>query len=113
MPLGMNRETGKPIEFLDHLKQSIRDILTTPVGTRLHRRDYGSLLPSMIDRPMNASLTANMVAGIADAMAKWEPRVRVDRIDIVDAFPGQLVLNLSAVLIQDNTPLQIDGLVIS
>ena len=112
MPLGMNRDTGKPEEFLDHLRQSVRDILTTPLGTRVHRRDYGSMLPSLVDRPMNADLTANLIAGIADAMNKWEPRVRVERIEIVDVSPGWMVLNLKAVLIQDGTPLQIDNLVI-
>lgn len=40
---GMNSETGKTISGIEHLKQSIVDILTTPVGTRVMRRDYGSI----------------------------------------------------------------------
>ena len=29
---GMSSDTGKALSGLDHLKQSIRDILTTPLG---------------------------------------------------------------------------------
>ena len=43
---GMSRETGRACDDeLAHIRQSIRDILTTPVGSRIKRRDYGSLLP--------------------------------------------------------------------
>lgn len=40
---GMSRETGKALDEAAHISQSIRDILTTPVGSRLMRRTYGSL----------------------------------------------------------------------
>ncbi len=29
---GMNAETGRMLEDIEHLQQSIRDILSTPVG---------------------------------------------------------------------------------
>lgn len=51
--IGMNRETGKAITDLDHIRQSIRAILITPVGTRVMRREYGSLLSALIDQPQN------------------------------------------------------------
>jgi len=35
--IGMNRETGGALTDLDHIRQSVRDILLTPVGTRLMR----------------------------------------------------------------------------
>ncbi len=38
---GMDAKTGKVLEGLEHLKQSIIDILTTPVSSRIMRRDYG------------------------------------------------------------------------
>ena len=41
---GMDRETGKSLSGIEHLRQSIRDILTTPIGSRVMRRDYGSRL---------------------------------------------------------------------
>ncbi|MBD3768115.1 MAG: GPW/gp25 family protein [Gammaproteobacteria bacterium] len=50
--LGINAQTGKPLSGIDHLRQSISDILTTRVGTRVMRRDYGSQLPELADNPM-------------------------------------------------------------
>ncbi len=55
--LGMNRSDGLTVTDLEHISQSIGDILRTPVGSRVMRRDYGSLLASMIDsrRPRRLS----------------------------------------------------------
>lgn len=39
--IGMNRETGKAITETDHLRQSVRDILLTPQGSRYFQK--GSL----------------------------------------------------------------------
>ncbi len=50
--MGMNAATGRNLTGLDHLHQSIADILSTPIGTRVMRRDYGSRLPELIDAPM-------------------------------------------------------------
>ena len=50
---GLNRHTGRAVEGLAHLSQSIADILTTPIGTRVMRRDYGSELPFLLDQPTN------------------------------------------------------------
>ena len=41
--LGMNRRDGLTVTDLEHISQSIGDILRTPVGSRVMRRDYGSL----------------------------------------------------------------------
>jgi uncharacterized protein len=110
---GMSRETGKPLDYLDHLRQSIVDILSTPIGTRVHRRDYGSQLPRLVDRPINASLVSDLIAATADALTKWEPRIRVERVSIESVDPvGRIVLTLRAILLIDGTPIEFDGLVI-
>ena len=51
MAIGMSRTTGKPLSDEDHLRQSIRDILSTRIGTRVMLRDYGSNIPRMVDLP--------------------------------------------------------------
>ena len=50
MAIGMNRETGKSIDGVDHLRQST-DILTTRIGQRVVLRKYGSNLPELVDLP--------------------------------------------------------------
>ena len=49
----MNRETGAAISTVEHIGQSIRDILTTRLGTRVMRREYGSLLPELVDHVLD------------------------------------------------------------
>lgn len=38
---GMSRHTGAALDGADHLAQSVADILGTPIGSRVMRRDYG------------------------------------------------------------------------
>lgn len=38
----MDRATGLAISELAHLRQSMGDILTTPIGSRVMRHEYGS-----------------------------------------------------------------------
>ena len=37
---GMNNTSGKVITDIDHLRQSVRDILLTPQGSRIARREF-------------------------------------------------------------------------
>jgi len=77
---GMDRATGKPLSGDDHLRQSIGDILTTPLGSRVMRRDYGSLLFELVDRPLNAATRLLCVVAVAQALALWEPRISVNQV---------------------------------
>lgn len=76
----MSRETGQRLEPLDHLRQSIADILTTPIGSRVMRREYGSLVPALIDQPDNTVTQIRLFAAVASALQRWEPRLRLDKI---------------------------------
>jgi hypothetical protein len=44
MYYGMNSATGKAITDTEHLNQSVKDILITPQGSLIARREYGSLM---------------------------------------------------------------------
>lgn len=91
----MDRYTGRRLEGVAHLRQSVADILTTPLGTRLERRSYGSLLPALLDQPDNAATRLRCYAAIASALMNWEPRLRVTRVGLVPGErPGQAVVAL-------------------
>lgn len=76
----MDRTTGRNITGMEHLRQSVADILTTPLGSRIERRTYGSLIPSLIDQPSNARTRLRCYAAVASALMNWEPRLRVTRV---------------------------------
>lgn len=94
---GMNRQTGAAIAPSDHLAQSVADILSTPVGSRVMRRDYGSELSRLIDAPMNADTIMDIYMETAVALAKWEPRLTLSRVQIAEAQPGRFTVALEAV----------------
>ena len=92
----MNRTTGQAIDGMQHLKQSVADILTTPLGTRIARRTYGSLLPDLVDQPDNPLTRLRMYAATASALMRWEPRLRVTRVQLVSGpAAGQVTLELT------------------
>ena len=110
---GMSRDTGKQLGGFDHLKQSIQDILTTPIGTRVHRRDYGSRLPRLVDRPINRSLVAELIAATAEALDRWEPRLKLEEVRVNSVTSeGQIELSLVGYYLINGKRIQIEGLVV-
>ncbi len=84
----MDASTGQPLTGSAHLVQSIRDILTTPIGSRVMRRDYGSLLPELIDQPITERLIQQIRAATVMALLRWEPRVLAKKIGITVDGPA-------------------------
>lgn len=107
---GTDANTGKRLAGIEHLRQSVRDILTTPIGSRVMRRDYGSQLPLLVDAPMNRSTIMDLYAATADALKRWEPRIRVTSIRASQPAPGMVTLDLVAQYLPDGQIIAIDGI---
>lgn len=86
---GMDRHTGRLLDPHEHLRQSVRDILLTPIGSRLMRREYGSLLPFLVDAPATAMTRLRLMSAIATAIIKYEPRVSIRQIHIATTPTAQ------------------------
>lgn len=110
---GTNAATGAPLDGLDHLRQSIRDILTTPIGARVMRRDYGSRLPYLVDAPMNRSTLLDLYAATAEALEAWEPRISVQQVTATSAEPGRVELSITGEYLPDGKQVTIDGIVVT
>lgn len=111
---GIDAKTGKRLGGSAHIKQSIRDILTTRIGTRVMRRDYGSRLPELIDNPMGELLRVELFAATAEALARWEPRFRLDRVYLDGASAeGRIVLTIEGRILLNDEPLRLEGIEIT
>jgi len=86
---GMDAKTGKALEEIDHLKQSIIDILTTPVNSRIMRRSYGSRLFELVDKPVNRDLTLEIYAATAEALGKFERRFKLEKVKMTEVKEGK------------------------
>lgn len=94
--IGMDSVNGGTAEGTAHLVQSIRDVLTTPIGSRIQRRDYGSLLPELIDQPFNDHTRLQLLGATATALMRWEPRMRLTRVALTPGdTPGAFLLDLA------------------
>lgn len=102
----MSATTGAAIAVRAHITQSIADILTTPLGSRVMRRDYGSLIPYLIDQPDNAATQIRVLGAAASAIMRWEPRVTLQRVGLAHdpARMGFAELQISATYVSDVLP---------
>ena len=93
---GMNAATGRELDGIAHLQQSIRDVLLTRVGTRVGRREYGSTLLDLVDRPLTPATIVDLYAATAEALARWEPRFRLQSVRASSAAAdGRVALALT------------------
>ncbi|WP_296811306.1 GPW/gp25 family protein [Thiocapsa sp.] len=105
--IGMSAVSGRGLDEADHIRQSIRDILLTPVGTRVMRREYGSMLFALIDAPMDPPTILDIIQASAGAIGRWEPRVVVQRVSVADATPGHVTINLDLLTRATGAPIRL------
>ena len=101
---GFNALTGQSITDIDHVRQSVRDILSTPVGSRIARRTYGSLLFRLTDQPDNNALRLQLMAACYTALLRWEPRIQIQQLTISAPVPASIVIDLSGVFSATGQP---------
>jgi uncharacterized protein len=109
--VGMDRNTGKALDpnGVEHLQQSLYDIMFTPIGSRvMPMRGYGSTLFDLIDTPGNKNSFILFYAGVAAAIELWEPRLQLSRVQVLSVTAnGNAVVSFSGVNTITGQPLTI------
>lgn len=80
--IGMNCQNGRSITDMDHINQSVKDILTTPIGSRVERRGYGSFLFLLLDNPNTDATRLRVISATVMALNQWEPRIKLDAVEL-------------------------------
>ena len=109
----MNVNTGKTISEIAHIKQSIANILSTPIGSRVMRRDYGSRLFERIDKPINGELIAEIYSDIVEAISTWEPRFEVEQVTLQSIDKGKIVIDLEGSFVKDGQKIVLENISIT
>ena len=107
--IGLDRRTGQPQSGTAHLKQSIEDILTTPVGSRRMRPEYGSSLRRYVDLPVSEGWKSAVQAEVARALGRWEPRLKLERVRVTAVLKGQITLSLTGAYLGDDVVLEVSA----
>ncbi len=93
----MSASTGLALDELDHIRQSITDILTTPIGSRVERRPYGTINAELIDQPGNAVTVLRLMASTIMAISRWEPRIAITDVGFTIDMQGKAVVSVYGV----------------
>ncbi|SDF04998.1 GPW/gp25 family protein [Rhodospira trueperi] len=116
MGLSISRRSGARLaDELADIAQSVRTIVTTPVGSRLRRRSFGSHVFHLVDSPGTEAGALRLIAAAADPVERWDPRVVVLRGAVAPEFDGRarltldLMLRVSARPLSVNVPLVLAG----
>ena len=91
----MSRNTGLSLSSeADQIRQSIQDILFTPIGSRVMRREYGSMIFKLLDQPFNDAVRLQVMAASATAILTWEDRIKLINAHFSKAENSRFQLDL-------------------
>ena len=64
------------------IEEAIRIILGTERGERRMRPEFGCILNELVFAPNNATTFGRAEEAVREALARWEPRIRVTKVDV-------------------------------
>lgn len=111
----MSRTTGLNLgDDIKHLEQSIVDIITTPLGTRVMLPEYGSTLIELLSSNITPALLGDIRAAIATALDRWEPRFELTEINftVEDAEEGILIIDMQGLYKPTEEFIRLDGITV-
>ncbi|WP_433942205.1 GPW/gp25 family protein [Brevundimonas diminuta] len=87
---GLSSSNGRAIasDSDEYVRRSVADVLTTPIGSRVMRRDYGSYLPLLVDQPMNAITRLKLYGATALALIRFHRRSRLKAVQLTTDGPS-------------------------
>lgn len=91
------------MKYLVSVEESIKDILLTPLGSRVMLPEYGSRLFELVDRRVDDSFRADLAYFVIDAVSRWEKRVKIDKVVLKSFNDGKFNFTL---VLKDNTKLE-------
>ncbi len=101
---GMDPHGPGALSDARQLQAAIQDIIITPLGSRIMRRDYGSLVPDLLDSPQNATTRLQCMSAAVIALTRWEPRIAIRNIDLRYTGRARAELTLDCIIIETMQP---------
>ena len=91
----IDKNTGRSLQTEQQsIQQSLQDIITTPIGSRVMRREYGSLIFELLDQPINDVLVLKCYSAIYTAISSWEDRISISQIYMSNVKDNGLVFDI-------------------
>ena len=88
----------------EDIKQSLGILLSTTLGERVMRSDFGANLNQQVFEPMDAAFQTYITSIISDAITNYETRINLDSVDVfVDPREGKIELTVNFTIISSNS----------
>lgn len=114
MKTGTSR-TGKSISGLAYLRQRIKDVLETPKGALVGRRDFGSEIHLLQDKNLDQNFYMLAYVKLSEAInnpVNGLEDFKLESIEIDVINDRQYELTLSGQLLNNGEPITLDNIVI-
>lgn len=88
----------------EDIKQSLEVLLSTALGERVMRSDFGADLHQQIFEPMDAAFQPFVTDIIRNAIILYESRITLNSVDVfMDQLNGKIELTINYTIISSNT----------
>ncbi|GHC34678.1 hypothetical protein GCM10010082_31730 [Kushneria pakistanensis] len=107
MKQGMCRVTGALISGVPYLRQRLEDVINTPIGSLVGRRDFGSRMHEIQDRNVNEAFHMDAYIRLAEAIsdpANGLDDFRLQNLQLSQPESNQVELAVSGLLLIDGQP---------
>lgn len=93
------------VEEEEDIRQSLHIILSTRLGERVIRPDFGTALHNMVYHNMDLTARTQLKAAIEKAILYWEPRITLNKVsfDMSEERSGRLSILLEYTVRQTNS----------
>ena len=104
MKKGTDRATGALIDGVPYLRQRLEDVINTPIGSLVGRRDFGSRMFEMLDRTVNESFHMDAYIRLAEAIsnpANGLDDFRLQNMQLTQPTNAQVSIAVTGLLLID------------
>jgi len=115
MKQGTDRNTGRLISGVPYLWQRLSDVIATPVGSLVGRRDFGSRMFEVLDRNVDSGFYMDAFVRLAEAInnpANGLDDFRLSTMRVERPAEHHVEIYLSGFLLDgdSNTPVDLEGI---
>jgi phage baseplate assembly protein W len=89
------RGTITLVSDAEEIEQSIHIILSTAPGQRVMRPEFGCRIHELVFAPNNATTAGLATRYVREALGRWEPRIRVQRVEVAPSWEDNAVLEIA------------------
>jgi hypothetical protein len=81
-------------EGIEDIREALRVLVSTALGERLMRPEFGCSLHERVFHPMNASMLSYVEALVRGAILYHEPRIDAERVEVTARVDGVLDIHV-------------------